>query len=338
MKQILLPIILTLSQTLSFGQIPVNIDSIYNFITRNSIHSKDANWQTIDEGFQKRLKLAKTDIDSIQSFVYVFAQLKDFHSSINYNGRQFSNYPEFDDTTLNYLMPLVNLSNQRTNIFSAQILEDDYIHLQVPGVQAWGNDMSVYAQRLSDTLCKYVNNKTKGIVLDLRLNGGGQFSSMAAGLAPLLGDKTIAGGVDSDLKRTMSFELRSGNIFLNGNQMTTIKHKTKYKLTQLPVAILIGPNTRSSGSILAISFKGRPKTIFLGDNTANGYTTSNDYFTYGNNLYLNLSTANSIDRNNKVYKDVVEPDIIVKGEDNFSSVKNDNKVKVALKWLKNNSR
>lgn len=338
MKQILLLITLTFSQTLSFGQIPANIDSIYNFIKQNSIHSKDANWQTIDEGFKKKLKSAKTDIDSIQSFVYVFAQLKDFHSSINYNGRQFSNYPEFDDSTLNYLMPLVNLSNQRTNIFSGEILENNYIYLQVPGVMAWGNDISVYAQRLSDTLCKYVTSKTKGIVLDLRLNGGGQFSSMAAGLAPLLGDKIIAGGVDSELKRTMSFELRKGNIFLNANPMTTIKHKSKYKLTQLPVAILIGPNTRSSGSILAISFKGRPKTIFIGDNTANGYTTSNDYFTYGNNLILNLSTANSIDRNGKVYKDIVKPDIIIKGEDNFNSIENDIKVKAAMKWLKNNSR
>lgn len=338
MKQILLLITLTFSQTLSFGQIPANIDSIYNFIKQNSIHSKDANWQTIDEGFKKKLKSAKTDIDSIQSFVYVFAQLKDFHSSINYNGRQFSNYPEFDDSTLNYLMPLVNLSNQRTNIFSGEILENNYIYLQVPGVMAWGNDISVYAQRLSDTLCKYVTSKTKGIVLDLRLNGGGQFSSMAAGLAPLLGDKIIAGGVDSELKRTMSFELRKGNIFLNANPMTTIKHKSKYKLTQLPVAILIGPNTRSSGSILAISFKGRPKTIFIGDNTANGYTTSNDYFTYGNNLILNLSTANSVDRNSKVYKDIVKPDIIIKGEDNFNSIENDIKVKAAVKWLKNNSR
>lgn len=338
MKQILLLITLTFSQTLSFGQIPANIDSIYNFIKQNSIHSKDANWQTIDEGFKKKLKSAKTDIDSIQPFVYVFTQLKDFHSSINYNGRQFSNYPEFDDSTLNYLMPLVNLSNQRTNIFSGEILENNYIYLQVPGVMAWGNDISVYAQRLSDTLCKYVTSKTKGIVLDLRLNGGGQFSSMAAGLAPLLGDKIIAGGVDSELKRTMSFELRKGNIFLNANPMTTIKHKSKYKLTQLPVAILIGPNTRSSGSILAISFKGRPKTIFIGDNTANGYTTSNDYFTYGNNLILNLSTANSVDRNSKVYKDIVKPDIIIKGEDNFNSIENDIKVKAAVKWLKNNSR
>ncbi|MBL7997783.1 MAG: protease/peptidase, partial [Candidatus Kapabacteria bacterium] len=106
---------------------------------------------------------------------------------------------------------------------------------------------------------------------------------------------------------------------------------------KLPVAILIGPNTRSSGSILAISFKGRAKTVFIGEHTASGYTTSNYYFPLSTSLFLNLSTTHSIDRNNTVYKVTVEPDVIIRGEDDFNAVTQDNKVKAALQWLKKNS-
>lgn len=201
-----------------------------------------------------------------------------------------------------------------------------------------GDDVSKFAQMLSDTLCKYASKKTKGIVLDLRLNGGGQFSSMIAGIAPLLGNNYLGGGINSDAVKTMEFRIKNGNILLNNYQVTHVSHKSKLKLERTPVAIIIGPTTASSGCILAISFKGRDNTIFIGESTAYGYATANDYFVFGNNLFLNLSTTFSIDRNNKVYKDVVEPDLIIKGEDNFNAIKNDNKVKLALKWLKNNSR
>lgn len=338
MRQIVFILLLNFSSIISNGQIPVQIDSIYNFIKRNSILRNNVNWINIDKGFEKKLSLAKTDIDSIKSLIYVFEQLKDFHSSITFNGRQFSNYPEFDDSTLKYLIPLVNLSNQRNGIFTARILSENFIYLQVPGVQAWGNNVNVFAQNLSDTLCKYISAATKGIVLDLRLNDGGQFTSMASGLSLLLGENYIGGGVNIELKQQNKFSIKNKNLWINKNKMTTVIHKKNINLSKLPVAILIGPNTRSSGSILAISFKGRKNTILIGDSTANGYTTGNDYYSFGSNLFLNLSTSFSIDRNKKVYKISVPPDIFIRGEDDFSNIENDKKVIVAVKWLTNNSR
>lgn len=338
MKQKIIFAILFFGVIATYGQIPISIDSIYNVIKQTNVHSKNADWLSIDKGFAKKLETAKNDMDSIKSFVYVFEQLNDYHSAIIFKGTYITNYPTFNDSTLKYLSPLVNLSNQQTGKFNAEALDDKYLYIQVPGVQAMGDNVSLFAQMLSDTLSKYVTKKTSGIVLDLRLNGGGQFSSMVAGLAPLLGDKYIGGGVNSDSIQTMIFKLQNGNIFLNDYQATSIKHSINRNLEQLPIAIIIGPATKSSGSILAISFKGRPKTIFIGENTASGYTTSNNYFPLGDNLFLNISTTNSIDRNNKIYKDVVEPDIIIKGDDNFNSIKDDNKVKGALQWLRNNSR
>lgn len=338
MKRITLILLVIINSISSIGQIPVQVDSIYDFIKRNSIHRNDVNWLDIDNGFKAKIKFAKTDIDSIKSFVYVFEQLKDFHSSITYNGRQFSNYPEFDDSTLKYLVPLVNLAKQRTGSFIAKMLPENLLYLQVPGVQALGDNINIYAQKLSDTLCKYISSTTRGIVLDLRLNDGGQFAAMASGLSLLLGEKYIGGGVDVELKQTKRFSIKNNNLWINKDQVTTIIPKKNMDLSEMPVAILIGPNTRSSGSILAISFKGRQNTVLIGDSTANGYTTGTDYFSYGSNLFLNLSTAFSIDRNKNVYKLCVPADILITGEDDFNNVENDKKVNAAIEWLKNNGR
>lgn len=334
MRSILSILLFTCLTLTSFAQIPIPIDSICRIIKQNSIHAKEANWMTIQDGLAEKLTAARTDVDSIQSLVYVFEQLQDYHSSIIYNGRQFSHYPEFDDSTRNYLLPLVQLSRQRTGIFMAKILENNYLYLQVPGIQAYGDAVSEYAQRLSDTLSAYYTPTIRGVILDLRLNDGGQFSSMAAGLAILLGDGNIAGGVNSEQQVTHQFSLREGNLYLNNYPMTAIRHQENGDLSQLPIALLIGPNTRSSGSILAISFKGRLNTFIIGENTASGYTTGNDFFPLGNNLFLNLSTSYSVDRNNQIYKLAVPPDRILKGPDHFDLPEEDLKVREALKWLK----
>jgi carboxyl-terminal processing protease len=330
-KSIIFLFIIALIKT-SYGQVPV--DSIYTIIKRYNIHSKLSDWGPIELAFGKKLALAKNDMDSMKAFIYVFEQLKDNHSGIFYKGSYLSNYPTFNDEDLKYLGPLVSRSNMATGQFIAKLLDQKSLYIQIPEIQAMGDDVSVYAQMLSDTLSKYVNKKTKGIVIDLRLNGGGQFSSMAAGIAPLLGDGYIGGGINSEANQVLSIEIKKGNIYMNDIARTNIKHKTKLNLNKLPIAIIIGPATRSSGSILAIAFKGRPNTIFIGENTADGYSTSNDYFTFGNDLAMSLSTSHSMDRNNKVYKNVVEPDIIIKGIDDFNNIENDIKVQQALKWLK----
>lgn len=335
MKQVLIIILLILISDTSYGQIP--IDSIYKIVKRSNVHTKNANWAIIDVIFEQKLQTAKNDMDSVKAIVYVFEQLNDYHSAIIYKGNYLTNYPIFDDSTLKYLSPLVNLSYQQTGKFKAKIFDDKYLYLQIPTVQAIGDSVSVFAQRLSDTLSKYATSNTQGIVLDLRLNGGGQFSSMVAGIAPLLGDNYIGGGIDSDSIQTMTFKLKNGNIYLNDNPRTSVKHKTKLILSELPVAILIGPATRSSGSILAISFKERKRTVFIGENTASGYTTSNDYISLSDHLFLNLSTTYSIDRHNRVYREVVEPDIVIKGEDNFNLLEYDNKIRTGVEWLKRNS-
>lgn len=82
MRRIIFILFLNFISIIVNRQIPVQVESIYSFIKRNNNHRNNADWVSIDKGFQQKLALAKTDLDSIKCFIYVFEQFKDIHSSI----------------------------------------------------------------------------------------------------------------------------------------------------------------------------------------------------------------------------------------------------------------
>lgn len=83
----------------------------------------------------------------------------------------------------------------------------------------------------------------------------------------------------------------------------------------------------------AIAFKGRPNTYFIGEPTADGYTTSNGYFQFTPILILNFATNFVADRNKKVYKTTVNPDLTIYQGDDFDNLLSDTKIKAAIKCL-----
>jgi hypothetical protein len=307
----------------------------YEFIKSHSIHRNSIQWDTIDKGFYDHLKKATSQKDTIQSLIYVFEQLNDIHSSLLINGRSYANYPVFDDTSMANLRPLVVRSQAQTGIIKTARLGQHIAYIQIPGINAWGEaQVNAYAQAISDSLCELGGKKLKGLIIDLRLNGGGQLSSMIAGLHALLGDNYLGGGVDINLQETRPLKLRAGNFFIGELQTTAIGHQCDTDLSLLPVVVLIGPVTRSSGSITAIAFKQRPHTYFIGEPTADGYTTGNDYFTFADNFSLNLSTEYHQDRSGIVYKKAVPPDKIVYAGDDFDDLNKDLKIIKALEWFR----
>ncbi|MBC7875299.1 MAG: hypothetical protein H7Y01_14960 [Ferruginibacter sp.] len=334
MKKYWILLLIVFSSAVSQSQLPVSADSVYRLIKNHSIHRNIVNWQAIDSAFTKKLQTSKNTNDTLQSLLSVLSQLKDVHSQLIYNNKTLANYPSFDDSTLEYLVPLVNRSQQQTGIIKTAFLQNKYVYIQLPGINAIGTQkVNEYAQAISDSICKFKNQKPQGFIVDLRINGGGQLSSMIAGINLLLGNGYLGAGVDIDNNEVFRYELRSGNFYISNTRITSIKNKCTMDLSKLPVAVLIGPVTRSSGSITAIAFKQRPKTWFIGEPTADGYSTGNVFFPLGNNFLLNLSTTFNQDRKKIIYKNSVPPDQIIKGGDDFDNLLNDQKIRLALVWL-----
>lgn len=97
--------------------------------------------------------------------------------------------------------------------------------------------------------------------------------------------------------------------------------------------MLISPHTASAAECFIIAFKGRPNTVLLGSKTA-GYVTVNTGIPINDTAFMNLAVGYSADRNEKVYKEAIEPDIPFASADKFNDIANDEKVKAAIKWLK----
>ena len=101
----------------------------------------------------------------------------------------------------------------------------------------------------------------------------------------------------------------------------------------IPVVLLIGPGTGSSGEFLAMALKGRKNTVFIGTETA-GYVTVNSGIPINKFAFMNLSIGYGQDGNDRSYTSALQPDLRLQAPENFNSIKQDTIVKTAIKWLK----
>jgi len=320
--------------SVSYGQFPASVDSLYTFIRSNSVLRTTIEWKQVDERFRDQIGKAQSLGDTMKCFVTVLESLNDVHSQIYLNNRYFGNYPQFDEATLAWLKPLNDYAMSQTNLIHTASFTDGIGYIRVPSMQVSDrSQINHYAQSLYDSIVQLSEKSKRGFIIDLRLNGGGNLYPMLSGLSLFLGNRIIGHetGVDDGIART--WEIVNGNFVIGGYQTSDIKAREKAELQSVPIVVLIGPVTKSSGSMTAIAFRGRPNTLFVGEPTANGYTTSNGYFQFAPNLTLNFATNYVADRNMNIYKTTVNPDVIINHGDNFESLMEDEKIKSAINWL-----
>ncbi len=334
-RKLVIPLFLTSICSISFGQFPGSVDSLYAFIKSNSVLRTTVNWKEIDITFNEQINEAQSLHDTMKSFVSVLERLNDVHSQIYLNSQFYGHYPNFADSILTWLKPLNDKAISQTNKIHSELLLNSVGYIRVPSFQVFDqNQINNFAQSLSDSVIKLSGKCKEGYIIDLRLNGGGNIYPMLSGLSLFLGNKTIGYETDVHDSIVRSWKIENGNFVIGGYQTSEIKTKQNVKFQSLPVVVLIGPVTKSSGSMTAIAFKGRPNTVFVGEPTADGYTTSNGYFHFASNLILNFATNYVADRNINIYKSTVNPDILITQGDNFDNLIEDKKIIFAIKWLK----
>lgn len=334
MRKISVVVFFTSLWSMSYGQFPGSVDSLYTFIKSNSILRTTVEWTQIDEAFQEQIHTAKSLKDTMNCFVFVLKQLNDYHTQIFLNNEYYGYYPSFEDSVLIRLKTLSDRSSSSINQIHSEIISKEIGYIRVPTMQVYNQlQINNYAQSMADKITELSKNCKNGFIIDLRLNGGGNVYPMLSGLSLFMGNKTIGYETDVDEQVVRSWVLENGNFVIGGYPSTNIKVERFLNLDSIPIVVIIGPVTRSSGSMTAIAFKGRPNTIFIGEPTANGYTTSNGYFQFASNLTLNFATNYVADRNKNIYKTTVNPDIIISHGDNFDHLMEDKKIQFAINWL-----
>jgi C-terminal processing protease CtpA/Prc len=148
----------------------------------------------------------------------------------------------------------------------------------------------------------------------------------------VLGNGVVAQSRDATGVITGSTEIKNYSITV----LDTIEVRLKKNcgdFTKLPVAVLIGPMTGSSGEGLAIAFTTRPRTILIGEATAGLTTGNNGFLLPGTNNGIVIGEDFMTDKNGKQFRDGVAPALFVAGSDDYNNALNDAKVKAALQWL-----
>lgn len=272
-------------------------------VEKNALYKDSLNWAEIKPAMQKLLRGAKSIEDTRDATNYLLSALRkagDKHSFFS-NKQAANNYKK---------------GNTSADKPKSRVIGNNVGYIYVP---AFGSVNRAAGKAFSDTIKTLIktiddNYTISGWIIDLRENGGGNMWPMLAGLKSLVGEKTPG-------------------YFVNGKTHTTWKIEGKtmsLKSNNSKIAVLIGPNTASSGEMTAIAFIGKENVKLFGLPSA-GYTTANSIFYLPDGAMLALAVTTVADRNKKVYLDKITPDEIIKY--NGAGESNDAVVNSAIKWI-----
>ncbi len=212
--------------------------------------------------------------------------------------------------------------------FSYQLLENKVGYLRVVSI-----GQGEVKEQSDQIRLGLINLKKEGVdkwILDLRYNGGGNMEPMLSGLAPLIGEGHIGGSVDADGEERRINKIENGQFNNWGRIACEMTNQPEIDSSE-KVAVMLSRYTLSSGEVVAISFKGRPNTTFIGEYSG-GYTTGNGFDQISDELILVISGDIYSDRNGKIYERHVDVDISIPF-DHKASLQEDLQVKAAIDWL-----
>lgn len=157
---------------------------------------------------------------------------------------------------------------------------------------------------------------TKGWIIDLTANSGGNMYPMLAALSYFYRTKELGGFLsyfnpDKSIRYMVSFD---GNTFSIGDQNhLSYRHKFVMNQNNLPVVVLIGNKTASSAEFLALALKRQKNIILMGEETA-GLATGNEVMLLPDNLgsYMLTVCYYLNEFNEPLFSKKVLPNLIVK--------------------------
>lgn len=191
-------------------------------------------------------------------------------------------------------------------IIQSKIIGTGVAYLKVPGFTGTPNMAMEYAKDLQERIKELDKGNPRGWIIDLSQNSGGNMWPMLLGLGPILGDGCL-GYFEDNKGVKIPWIYRDGKVFIGSDKVMGIENPYQLKNKDKKIGVLIGNTTASSGEATVIAFIGKRNVLLFGEVTY-GLTTGNASYELSDGAMLMLTTTNFLDRNKKVYGDVIEPD------------------------------
>ncbi|GAA4345357.1 S41 family peptidase [Flaviaesturariibacter amylovorans] len=300
------------------------IDTTISIMKSVSISTDTVDWTERKNQMLQRTTGGDDSTDLQNAFGFLYQSLNDAHGALRYKNKRYGwspAMPPVDDSLENEF--------KKGDFVKTQFLSDKIGYLRIPSMAHEFRDSLV--KHLNDSLCYLLNRKIKGLVIDLRLNGGGSMTPMILGVQQLLGEGTVAGFTTNQGR--VIVHLTKNGIYYDSSQKLSFKPTCVTDASRLPVVLLTSFETASSGECLLISFVGRPNTLVIGIPTQ-GMTSALSWMKVSEEARIGVATAYVNDRSGKVYKGALQPDLYINTVNKMNDIQHDPKVLAAVRWLK----
>ena len=296
-----------------------------------SYYSNGLDWESINKGFNERIGNGNSVDELKPGLQFLINSLGDKHGGfrsakdhslvVSYTGKT-----DPDSRRSNFVNTVINDMGIR---FSFKNLGDGIGYLKVVAIGGM-RTVKEEADFIREGLNALVGDGVKKWIVDLRYNGGGNINPMISGLAPLIGEGHIGGSVDAQNNLVYDYEIRKGEFIDNERLSCEMDNKPSIDPTA-KVVVLLSRYTISSGELLAVAFKGRPNTRFIGESSA-GYTTGNGFSQVTDDLFIVISQAVYVDRDGNIYNTKVGVDEEIEFQHQLE-LDGDKQVERAKEWL-----
>lgn len=258
------------------------LDAAIGVVRKRALHAHDVDWDGIEPRIRAMAKDAKQTKDVYPAIRALLAALGDHHSL--------------------FMTPEPSRRYQHQGGPSTPpvvVLKPGGIgYIGMPGYGGMDPAASkAFVNEMVEAIGRIAPQARQGWIVDLRQDDGGNMRPMLAGLHPLLGSRPV-GAFRGSSGRLSPFGAASSM----GGELPAGPD-----LQHVPVAVITGPHTASSGEVVAVAFRGRPATRSFGQPTT-GLSTSNAPVGLPDGSTIFLTEAVDVDRNGQAYGGKLLPD------------------------------
>ena len=306
------------------------LDSSISLLQQYALYTKTTNWPLVKQSAYAKAANAKTwqELDSAVS--YLFEAVNDHHGWLSAGDAEIRWHIRQD---LKFSQAVKN-EIAKGNRIVKKILPGNVGYLRVPGMMLDTSQYNKKAQQLADSLYALEQSGATKIIIDLRLNAGGTMFPMIAGVSALLGNGKFIGGANSEGAVQEMSVLESGKFYSADGGMAKVNNNCSRLSPKTKLVVLTSNLTGSAGECVAVAFKGRKHTRFIGEPTAGFTIGNNGHWIIEGRAGIVIAESAIVDRNKKNYYTDVQTDELIWGSDNFDDYLKDKKIQAALRWLK----
>ncbi len=306
------------------------LDSSISLLQQYALNTKTTNWPLVKQSAYAKAANATTwqGLDSAVS--YLFEVVNDHHGWLSAGDAEIrwhlKQELKFSEAVKNEIA--------KGNRIVKKVLPGNIGYLRLPGMMLDTSQYNKKAQQLADSLYALEQSGATKIIIDLRLNAGGTMFPMIAGVTSLLGNGKFIGGANSEgVVQEMSVAA-NGKFYSADGGMAEVSNSCSKLSPKTTVVVLTSNLTGSAGECVAVAFKGRKHTRFIGEPTAGFTIGNNGHWIIEGKAGIVIAESAIVDRNKNIYYTNVLPDELVLGGDNFEDYLQDKKIQAAMRWMK----